>query len=294
MSQPLQETGKKKNKIDTQISYYIIGSSFDTKAASLYSVALHADGNQFTLGISNQKTGDVLAVIQYPIQGKSDLEGFQILLKNSEVSTILENATKIIFYSNSSNFTLIPSVFFDQKKLPELTAAVIDIDDSDSALSSFIPEIDGHIAFTQKNEIINLLKTNIGHIDIRHHFASLISTYHLFYAKKGTKMAFIQYHNQKFTLCLMEGKKMISFNVFGMNSFEDVIYYPYYSMEQFEFSPAVTEIHIGGKYAQNDSVLSTLQRYTKTIFHLKPTCCLNLEQTKADALINTIFDIQCG
>ena len=294
MNQQHRVTGKRRNKIDSQITYNIKGSSFDHKAASLYSVALHATESRFTLGISNPKTGDVLAVIQYATRGKSDRESLELLLNDTNVSEILKNSTKNIFYSTSNNFTIIPSVFFDPKNISELLAVVVDIEKTDTIQSTFVPEIDGHIAFTQNKEITNLLKSRIGHVHLRHHFASLISTYHLYYAKENSKMAFIQYHNKQFTLCLMDGKKMILFNSFSMNSFEDVIYYTYYSMEQFGFIPSSTEIHLGGNYEQNSEVLVALQRYTKNIYHLKPTCCSDLEKTKADALINTIFDIQCG
>jgi len=287
-------TGKKKNKIETQITYNHKGSSFDHKAASLYSVAIHANREQITLGISNPKTGEVIEVSQYETQGKNEKEKLESLVKNTDVSDIFKGSTKTIFYSTSSNFTLIPSVFFNNKTTHELVKPVLEIQDGEEILTTFIPEIDGYIAFAQKKEITNLLKSNIGHVHIRHHFGSLISTYHLYYAKESVLMAFIQYHNKTFTLCLMNGKKMVSFNVFNLNSFEDVVYYTYYSMEQFNFSPADTEIHIGGDYSNNQEVLTTLQRYTSRLFHLKPLCCKDLEPNKADALINTIFDIQCG
>ena len=294
MIQQLQVTGKKKNNIETQISYNHKGSSFDHKAASLYSVAIHANNEQITLGISNPKTGEVIEVNQYEAQGKNAKEKLESLVTNKDISNIFKSSTKTIFYSTNSNFTLIPSVFFNDKIVTDLVKPVIEIQDGEEILTTFIPEIDGYIAFAQKKEITNLLKSNIGHVHIRHHFGSLISTYHLYYAKESGLKAFIQYHNKTFTLCLMNGKKMVSFNVFDLTSFEDVVYYTYYSMEQFDFSPADTEIHIGGDYSNNQEVLTTLQRYTSKIFHLKPLCCKDLDSDKADALINTIFDIQCG
>ena len=260
----------------------------------MYSVALHSTGHGITLGISNPKSGDVLAVNQYVLDGKTEVERLGKSLLDPSISEALKNATKNIYYSTTSKFTIIPSVFFDQTKLPDLVSSVIDLTENEEVLSTFIPEIDGHIAFAQGKEVTHFLKSKIGHVQIRHHFASLISIYHLYYAKEGVKSAFIQYQNKEFTFCLMDGRKMTLFNAFTMNSFEDVIYYTYYSMEQFGFSTADTEIHIGGDYEQNQEVLTALQRYTTKIFHLKPSCCMDLEKTKANALINTIFDIQCG
>lgn len=294
MSQLLRVTGKRRNKIDSQISYNIKGSSFDPKAASLYSVALHAAGTEITLGISNPKSGDVLAVNAYVLDGKTELERLEKFLQDPTIFECFKNSTKNIYYSTNSKFTIIPSVFYDSTKLVELVSSVIELTENEKVNSTFIPEIEGYIAFSQDKEVTDFLKSKIGHIQIRHHFASLISTYHLYYAKEGIKSAFIQYQNKEFTLCLMDGKKMISFNAFTINSFEDVVYYTYYSMEQFGFSPADTEIHIGGDYEQHPEVLTAFQRYTATIFHLKPSCCMELENSKANALINTIFDIQCG
>lgn len=257
-------------------------------------MAIHANEERITLGTSNPKTGDIMQINQYETRGNNEIEKVESVIKNKGISDILKGSTKTIFYSTNRNFTLIPSLFFNPKSIRELVNPVIETQDDEEILTTFIPEIDGHIAFTQKKEMTNLLKSSIGHVHIRHHFGSLISTYHLYYAKESVLMAFIQYHDKTFTLCLMNGKKMVSFNVFELTSFEDVVYYTYYSMEQFEFSPVTTEIHIGGDSTYNQEVLTTLQRYTSKIFHLKPLCCKDLDQNKADALINTIFDIQCG
>ncbi len=260
----------------------------------MYNAAIHSDSESISIGISNPRTGDILSVSRFETNIKSETERVLSVLKNEPNNSTLINSSKNVYYSLTPNFTFIPSVFYDANNFEKLVQPLLKVEEPDTLLKTFIPEIDSFLAFTMNLELINSLKSTFGHIFFRHHFASLISAYHLFYAKEGHYYAFIQYHNKQFTLCLMHGKKMVSFNVFEVRSYEDVIYYTYFSMEQFEFPTSETHIHIGGNYAYSKEVLTAFQRYSPHIFHLKPSCCSELEKETANALINTIFDVQCG
>lgn len=273
--------------------YYKNGSSFDIKAASLYSVALHADQNSYTIGISNPKTGLLVGLEKYEVHTIQELES-DSFFDSEYIKNILSHASQTTLYSTTSKFTLIPSLFFDQNKIDKLHLNVFELNTDESIQSRFIPEIDSYILFPIKSALKSKLQTKIGHIDFHHHFASLISTYHLYYATENDNSAFIQMHSNSFSLCLFEGKKMILFNSFDFKTPEDIIYYTYYSIEQFNFSPAETLIHIGGSYDRKPEVISTLQRFSSKIFNLKPDELKQTNDQTSDALINTIFDLQCG
>lgn len=276
------------------ITYHKNGSSFEPKAASLYSVALHQDGSLFTLGFSDPKSGEILNVEQYDIKELDNQTQIETLLSDSKVIRNLQSAIKNIYYVNTGKFTLIPSTFYDVNKLPELVGPLIEVADTDYLSANFIPEIDSYIAFTVPKSVRDLIKSKIGHTEFCHHFASLITTYRLYYTQENVCSVFIQYHQNKFSLGLFDGHQMVHFNAFDFKTFEDIIYYTYYTMEQFEFSPTDAVIHVGGSYTQSAAVLTTLQRYTKNIYHLQPNGCPNLDPNKSDAIINTIFDLQCG
>ena len=258
----------------------------------MYLVALHLDSSTISIGASNQKTGELLSIEQHKLSTTS-LEIISFL-KNKSIKEILLHSNKNTVFSNSSRFTIIPSVFFDQNQLNAISAPIFDTSDKEQILSKFIPEIDSYFIFPFSTNLKNSLKSEIGHTEISHHFASLISTYHLYYLGNSSNTAFIHYHEDKFTLALFSEKKMMMFNCFDLNSYEDVIYYTYYSFEQFGFSPANTEIHIGGFYSNASAVTTSFQKYTQTIFHLSPKDIHSVEQITSDKIISTIFDLQCG
>tara|TARA_R110002050_G_scaffold200591_1_gene335500 strand:+ start:46905 stop:47687 length:783 start_codon:yes stop_codon:yes gene_type:complete len=260
----------------------------------LYSVAIHQDGEEYYFGLSATKSDDVLGVFQELAKGANAKQQLKSVIDSPRINDILKNSTKNSFYSCTSNFTIIPASFFEPLNMDTIARAAFPIKKTDRLLSKFIPEIDGHIVYSISEEEISILKSNVNHLDFSHHFASLISMYCLYYAKEQVKTVFIQYHHKKFTLALFDGKQLMQFNVFDIRSFEDIIYYTYYTMEQFEFSPQDSVIHVGGKYKKSAAVLTILQRYTNSIFHLKPTCCSNLPEKQMDAIINTTFDLKCG
>ena len=275
-------------------TYYKQGSSFDTKAASLYSATIHCDGSLWTVAYADLKSGDILAIEQFDSGENNSIKGLSKLLAKAGIKNQLQSANKTTFYSISSQFTIIPSVFFKKEDTATIVNSAFEEIESLDLKSQFIPEIESQLVFGIGKDLYSTLISEIGHVEISHHFSSLISTYQLFYTKEKTSSAFIQYHQNKFTLGLYEGNKLVNFNVFEFKSAEDILYYTYYTLEQFNFSIANTIIHIGGATLASESILTQLQKYTKEIYHLKPNCCPNLEQQKSNALINTIFDVQCG
>ena len=290
-----QVIGRKKNKIiKTAFTYYKKGSSFEYKAASLYSATIHFDHDLCSIGFADTKTGEVIGVEIYALTGENEIEKTNSLFIQLDVLSKLGAASKTTFYSTTSDFTIVPSLFFDNSNVDSLVKGLIPVNQHCKTYHTFIPEIDSYLVFKVKKTLLALLNAKIGHVNFSHHFASLITTYKLYYSAKNTHSVFVQYHQNKFTLCLFNGLKMVHFNVFDFKSFEDVVYYTYYTMEQFEFSPSESIMHLGGKYSDTDKVLKAFQTYSSKIFQLKPNCCTDISIEKSDAIINTIFDLQCG
>jgi hypothetical protein len=260
----------------------------------LYSVTLHVDTKEYTIGVSNPKTGELIGLEQYERIENSKASENNFILQSDHILKILNDSSQTTLYITSSKFTIVPSIFYDIKHINEFHHNLFELSAQETIFSKFIPEIDSYIIFSVESQLKNSLQTQIGHIDFNHHFASLISTYYLYYTTESENSAFIQFHSNTFSLCLFEGKKMKLFNVFEFNSSEDIIYYTYYSMEQFNFSTVDTIVHVGGRCTYKEEVLSTLQRFTSKIFNLKPDHLTQLNQVNSDALINTIFDLQCG
>ena len=275
-------------------TYYKLGSSFDIKAASLYSANIHCDGTLWTFAYADLLSGDILAIEQFDSDENDLLKGFLMLLTNNDINNKLEAASKKLFYSISSKFTIIPSVFFNKQDIKGLANTLFEDANSLEISHQYIPEIDSQLVFGVNKNLIESLRYKIGHFEISHHFSSLISTYKLRYTKEKTSSVFIQYHQTKFTLALFEGNKLTHFNVFDFMSSEDILYFTYYTMDQFDFSTSDSIIHIGGDFKDSKIVLTQLQKFTKTIYHLEPNNCPGIHKENSKALINTIFDVQCG
>lgn len=260
----------------------------------MYSANLHTDGNVYTLGVSTPSNQQVVEISQYKVEGATAHERFKDFTSNNELIKKISTASETFFFSTSSKMTLIPAPFFEKDTLSALISSIILLEEKDKIKYNFIPEIDSYLVFTIHELTENAIRSALGSVHFKHHFSSLLSTYYLHYAAANEQTAFVQYHDQKFSLCLFNGKKLTHFNVFDIASFEDVIYYTYYTMEQFQFTPKNTVIHIGGNYSGHEQVLSTFQKYSERIYRLKPKKEIQLSAQEENAFINTIFDIQCG
>lgn len=280
--------------ITPKITYYKKGSSFDYKAASVYSVAIHLDGSSVCIGVSSPKSGDIYSIECFGLKmGHSEEELIQ-LCTHSSVKNLLQAAKKNTLYCDSEKFALVPSIFFKKEQKESICSTLFKFTEAEELIEQFIPEIDSYIIFPFSKVTKNALKSKIGHTEISHQYASLISTYHLYYVENNSEMAFVHFQESSFTVCLIKNKKMMLFNVFNMNSYEDVLYYTYYSMEQYGFSPEKTTIHYGGFCQFSSHVIAGFQKYSSKIYHLSPKGIDQITENNSDKLISTIFDLQCG
>ncbi|MGB0391253.1 MAG: DUF3822 family protein [Salibacteraceae bacterium] len=286
--------GRKINGITPQTTYYKNGSSFDIKAASLYSATIHVDQCVVCFGISNPKTGEILNIERFELDMKISDEGLVKMLTEGKWKSILSNSSKNQFFCTESRFSLIPSAFFDVKEIKELCSPVFKVQEGEEIISHHISEIDAHIVFPFSSDLKNSIKSKIGHTEFSHQFAPLLATYNLYYLDSDKEMAFIQFNEKTFSLALFQNKRLVLFNNYNFNSFEDVVYYTYYAIEQYGFMPASISLHMGGYTPFIKEITTAFQKYTQHIYHISPKNIENLNPENSDKLINTIFDLQCG
>ncbi len=280
--------------ITPSITYSKKGSSFDIKAASLYSAAIHISGNKIDIGFSDPQSGELLHIDQYEKGEPLDTQSLINTLTQSSLCLGLKSAIKNTFYVTTSRFSIVPSAFFTVETISDWKVHSFELEESEELISKFIPEIDSHIIFPVSSILKNELKSKIGHTEFGHHFASLISTYHIYYRETVGSQLFIHFHSTQFSLALFEDEKMVLFNVYDMKSWEDILYYTYYCLEQFNFSPSQTKINLGGYFEYISELTTALQRYSKHIFHLKAKGIDSIDATKEAKLLSTIFNLQCG
>lgn len=252
------------------------------------------NGSSIGIGTSAPTTGVISSIELYSITDSNSHKELLNLLTGKQVKNVLLHSVKNNFYSDQSRFSIIPSVFFDKENMESMCSSVFSTFESEILIDQYIPEIDSHFVFPFSTTLKNELQSKIGHTEISHQYCSLISAYHLYYLEDKSEMAFIHYQEKHFSLCLFKNKKMVFFNGFDMNSFEDVLYYTYYSIEQYGFNPSSTKIHFGGYSSFSDQVTVAFQKYSSQIFHISPNNIANLDPKKSDKLISTIFDLQCG
>lgn len=260
----------------------------------MYSVAIHISGNKLCIGFSNPQNGELLQIDQYEKVEPLDTLSIIKTLTQSSISIPLKNASKNTLYETTKRFTIVPSSFYTPESINNWTDISFKKKKNEELHSQFIPEIDSYILFPIPSLLKIELKSKIGHTEFSHHFASLISIYHLYYLEGNEPQVFIQFHSQQFSLALFDKKKMLLFNVYDIRSWEDIIYYTYYTLEQFGFSPAETRINLGGYSESISEVTTAFQKYSNHIFHLKAKGIEPLNSSMEDKIINTIFDLQCG
>lgn len=260
----------------------------------MYSVVIHSFETIIDLGISNAKTGDIIAIEQFDVDNDFTSNYLFHFLTDPEISKRLAFSAQNTIFSSTSNFSLVPAVFYDKAQLENMGGIFLEHPISGDYVSKFIPEIDSYLIFTFPKKLTHQLMAEIGPIDISHRFASLISTYHLYYIDIDQDMAFVHFHNKQFTLALFRAGKMILFNCFDINVFEDLIYYTYYALIQYQFSPDSTKIHFGGYSPFQSEIIDAFQRYTTHIYHLMPRNITDIDTGTSDRIISTIFDLQCG
>lgn len=260
----------------------------------MYSVTIHRDGSKIALGISNPKSGEILSIEQFEIEAEDFENQLKILFEKQNIKNLSSNSHKNVLYLDNVEFTLIPSAFFHESQLLSLVKPVLSFAKNEVLKFNLIPEIDAYLVYKISRELEHFVKSTIGHAVFRHHFGSLISTYNLFYCAKNTTTAFVQLQNENFTLALFEGNKLLHFNSFKWSGLEDILYFTYYSMDQYNLDPATTDMYIGGNMDFTDETIAAFQRYSSKIYKITPTLQQNMGDSQTQAFINAIFDIQCG
>lgn len=291
----LRVTGKKKsNGINTPTTYSKTGSSFDFKAASLYSISIHLDKEFISFGYSDPNTGEILALEQLEYHIKKDMNWVEFITTQTRIKSNIKNAQKTSIYPITKSFTLIPTVFFDKENYTELASSVIECAPNEQFHYTWIPEIDHYLVFPFDHDALTAYQGHFGPLTIRHHFASLISNYSLYYAREEQDQVFVHFHDKVFTVCVFQGKTMKHFNCFDWMSYEDVVYYTYYTMNQLELDVANTPIHLGGYFPSVQETITALQRYSAHVFEIQPREEDSFSTEQSTKLLATIFDIQCG
>ena len=260
----------------------------------MYSAAIHVDQGRLSLGYSDPKSGELFAINLFESIEPYNASSLIRSISNSNSKDHLKRATKNTYYCTSNRFTIVPARFFKKGGESDWIKPHFELETNETIFSKFIPEIESYLLYPLSVELKNKLKSEIGHIEFSHHFASLISIYHLYYLEKEVPQAFVHFHANQFTVSLFEGKKMLLFNTYELRSWEDVLYYCYYAIEQYGLSPQETKINLGGAFTHMEELTIAFQKYSKFIYRMKAKANTEMEAEKEDKLLSTIFDLQCG
>lgn len=260
----------------------------------MYSGAIHVDQNLIALGYSDPKSGELFAMDLYETIDSVNSASLIKHLSNSNSKGNLKGAAKNIFYSTSSRFTIVPSRFYKSGEENNWIKPHFKKEETEIIFNKYIPEIESYILFPIEIELKNRLKSEIGHIEFSHHFASLISIYHLYYLEENNQQTFIHFHANQFTIALFKGTKMLLFNTYELRSWEDVLYYCYYAIQQYGLKPNETKINLGGSYLKMEELTVAFQKYSKFIYRMKAKSIAQLEPENENKLLSIIFDLQCG
>ncbi|MDO5104555.1 DUF3822 family protein [Capnocytophaga sp.] len=237
------------------------------------SIQINLDGLSFC--IFNPVLNYVEAIYNFPInfnyKTKQDIEQEIYAVLESE-EDLRQDFNNIKVYHNTPIFTFIPQALFNGKKNAiEYLKYSIDV----SALKENFVEYDRIVPIDTVNVYIpdilinNILIEYYGAFEYQHFSSSLLRMLLRHYASHAYEIMYVYAEQNSFYFVMFRDKKLYYFNRFEYQTFDDLLYYILFTIEQLNINPERVPLYFIGDMNINVLICERIQRYIKYIYLMK-------------------------
>jgi hypothetical protein len=163
-----------------------------------------------------------------------------------------------------NSFMLLPEAYAGEAELKPLLSFSTGLADVRTARSHIIRNL--QFCYPGEPELISVIERHFTNATIRHAGAVNISLM-LSHPALSDHDLFLITGDGRMEICARKDRELLFYNVFDVESDEDVLYYLLFMMEQFSLDPEQVRLAIAGELPLDDSLARTLKKYVR---HSKP------------------------
>lgn len=174
----------------------------------------------------------------------------------------------------SSQYTLVPDSFFDQKKIKELFHFNFH-DTQGIILSEASSKRSCHLLFSMQEEVHAFLLRNLWNPSFHHHVSPLLQLFGSDQYAENKRTCFLDFHDNSVTIICFSGDKLLSVNSFSAQHPHDTTYYIASVWEKLKFDQSEDRLCLSGEIENQKAVIDVLKKLIRRVeyidFHPKVT-----------------------
>lgn len=169
---------------------------------------------------------------------------------------------KVFISILNSSFTILPNAYASQLDVKSLlhfsNGGVL----TKSPFQHHIKDV--CFCFSVEQELLNYLEKTFSNAAIRHAGAVNIQLFFSEHSLSNCNL-FLNLSDKQLEIAAKEKNNLIFYNVFDVETDEDVLYYLLFAMEQFNFNPLHTSLAVASQRSTENSLLKSIKKYVKQV-----------------------------
>lgn len=189
------------------------------------------------------------------------------------------NSTKVTVVT--SRYTLVPDLFFDQKRTKQLFQYNFHQVDG-VILHDIVSPGDCHLVYHLDEEVHSFLSRNLWNPSFHHVASTLLPLYQGRAAERDQRCCFVDFHDEHISVACFNKGRLLSSNMFPATNERDTLYFIANVWEKSGFDQSSDALILSGNPGRRQAVMNEL----KELFHqvetlsLEPVTSLSEEQQR--------------
>ena len=169
---------------------------------------------------------------------------------------------KVLVAVLNNRFTLVPDAFAGEGT----TKALLEFASGGAAIkTSASHHLNGmEFGFSVADDLSAVLERHFPNVSIRHAGAVSVQLLQVNHSLREANL-FMSLHGEQLELLARNAGGLLFYNVFTVNSEEDVLYYLLFMMEQYQLNPLLSKLVIACEKAVNDDLFKSIRKYIKSV-----------------------------
>ena len=186
---------------------------------------------------------------------------------------------QIIVVHNNPWFSIVPNSLFDSNYIGDYLKYTTTVLADDTPAVDHLIDFDLHMVYIPFTHVNNALLDRFSSFDFMHHGSVLIKNLYANQKKNGQDgvYAFIESHSMSLTI--FKDQQLQLFNVFEINTTDELLYYLLFSLEQVQLDPENCTVALFGSVKEGNQQHTRIAEFIKNINFFIPDSQLNFEET---------------
>ena len=246
----------------------LIDETFDKNQAHHYNFVIQYGLNGLSFCLLDTVKNKYVAFRYYP-ESQYNASNINQLLTSDEIFSHTYKETLLLY--NGGQSTLVPIPYFDETKVPELYHFNFGKQDNAEYHFDRLPETLAVNIYVYPTETLKIFKEKIPALKVFHRTTPLIENLVQDSARWPRSKCFVSVHKGILDIGLAHLRKLDFFNSFMYREKTDIVYYILNTLEQFNLSPALTDVYLSVDIDKHEEIYEYLNGFLTHVKFIRPS-----------------------